>query len=89
MVNLCSVSKIFEKIILKRINELEVINGIKVGGKQQHGFMWNKSTFTAGLLLQSLIMRALDDDDFVAMAGIDLIAAFDIVDVDLLINIQG
>ena len=32
--NLCCVSKIFEKLILKRINELEVINGIFLGGKQ-------------------------------------------------------
>ena len=84
--NLCCISKIFEKLILKRINELEAINGIKVGGKQQHGFVRNKSTATAGLLLQSLISRALDDDEFVAMAGIDLSAAFDIVDIDLLIK---
>ena len=48
--NLCSVSKIFEKLILIRINELEAINGVKVGGKQQHGFIRNKSTVTAGLL---------------------------------------
>ena len=84
--NLCSVSKIFEKLILKRINDLEAINGIRVGGKQQHGFMRNKSTATAGLLLQSLIARALDNDEYVALAGIDLSAAFDIVDVTLLIK---
>ena len=48
--------------------------------------MRNKSTVTAGLLLQSLISRALDDNEFVAMAGIDLSAAFDIVDVDLLVK---
>ena len=54
-----------------------------MGGEQQHGFVRNKSTVTAGLLLQSLITRALDDDDYVAMAGIDLSAAFDI---DLLIK---
>ena len=29
----------------------------------------------------------IDDDEYVAMAGIDLSAAFDIVDVDLLIKI--
>ena len=46
----------------------------------------NKSTVTAGLLLQSLITRALEDDNFVALASIDLSAAFDIVDVDLLIK---
>ena len=48
--------------------------------------MRNKSTVTAGLLLQSLISRALDDNEYVAMAGIDLSAAFDIVDEDLLIK---
>ena len=84
--NLCCSSKFFEKLILKRINELEVINGIFVGGKQQHGFMKNKSTVTAGLMLQSLISRALDDDCFVVLAGIDLSAAFDIVNVGLLIK---
>ena len=57
-----------------------------MGGKQQHGFMKNKSTATAGLLLQSLIARALDDDHYVALAGIDLSAAFDVVDVELLIK---
>ena len=57
-----------------------------MGGKQQHGFMRNKITVTVGLLLQSLITRALDDDNYVAMAGIDFSAAFDIVDVDLLIK---
>ena len=48
--------------------------------------MRNKSAATAGLLLQSLIARALDDDEYVALAGIDLSAAFDIVDVTLLIK---
>ena len=38
-------------------------------------------TATAGLILQSLIARALDDDCYVALAGIDLSAAFDVVDV--------
>ena len=40
----------------------------------------------AGLLLQLLIKRALDDDHYVALASINLSAAFDIVDVDLLIK---
>ena len=50
--NLCSVSKIFEKLILKRINELKSLNGIFLGGKQQHGFVkkqensYGRSTFT-------------------------------------------
>ena len=63
--NLCSVSKVFKKLILTRIYELEIINGINLAGKQQHGFQKNKSTLTAGLLLQSLIAGALDDDNYI------------------------
>ena len=62
----------FEKFILKRIHELEIINGVFAGGKQQYSFMKNNSMVTAGLILQSLIARALDDDCYVALAGIDL-----------------
>ena len=84
--NLCSCSKIFERMILNRIMKLEMENEVVLGGKEQHGFTKNKSTLTAGLLLQSLIARSLDDDNFVALASIDLSAAFDIVDVELLIK---
>ena len=48
--------------------------------------MKNKSTVTAGLVLQSLIAYALDSDCYVALAGIDLSAAFGVVDVKLLIK---
>ena len=60
-------SKIFEKLILNKIHELEILNGVFVGGKQQHGFMKNKSTVTTGLVFQSLIARAMDDDCYVAL----------------------
>ena len=57
-----------------------------MGGKEQHGFTRNKSTATAGLLIQSIIARALDDDNYVALASIDLSSAIDIVDVQLLLK---
>ena len=60
--NLCSASKIFEKLILKQIHYLESTNKLDLTGKQQHGFKKNKSTATAGALLQSLISRAADDN---------------------------
>ena len=41
--NLCSASKIFEKLILKQIHYLETINKLDLTGKQQHGFKRNKS----------------------------------------------
>ena len=45
----------------------------------------NKSTATAGLLLQSIITCAADDDNYVIMASLDLSAAFDLVNLELLV----
>ena len=84
--SLCSSSKIFERLILNRISKLEALNEITLAGNQQHGFVKGKSTATAGLLIQSLIARALDDNQVVLLASLDLSAAFDIVNVDLLIR---
>ena len=50
--NLCSASKIFEKLILKQIHYLESTNKLDLTGKQQHGFKKTKSTATTGALLQ-------------------------------------
>ena len=58
--NLCSSSKIFQKLILKQIHYLEQTNKLDLTGKHQHGFKRNKSTATAGALLQSIISRAAD-----------------------------
>ena len=41
---------------------------------------------TAGLVIQSLILRALDADCFVELAGIDLSAVFDVLDIELSIT---
>ena len=51
--NLYSTSKIFEKLILKQVGHLESTNKLDLTGKQKHGFKKNKSTATAGALLQS------------------------------------
>ena len=60
--------------------------GIVISTLKQHGFCRNCSTATACLTLQSLIARALDDNKFVLMASLDLSAAFDIVNVPLLVK---
>jgi hypothetical protein len=90
--NLCTTSKIFEKLILQRIKKLEKFHNIDLTGKPQHGFKSNHSTMTAGLKIQSVIARALNDDEYALMASLDLSSAFDVVNVDLLIkrlNIMG
>ena len=71
---------------MKRIQTLEIENKIDITGKQQHGFKKNKSTMTLALQIQSLVARALDDDNYVLMASLDLSAAFDVVNVDLLMK---
>ena len=81
--NLCSSSKIFERLVLNRIHQLELAGGCDLTENAQHGFKKGKGTASAGLVLQSLISRALDDGNYVAMASLDLSAAFDVVDVPL------
>ena len=70
--NLCSASKIFEKLILKQIHYLESTNKLDLTGKNQHGFQRNKSNATAGSLLQSIIARTADEKWFALMASLDL-----------------
>ena len=65
---------------------MESTNKLDLTGKQQHGFKRNKSTATAGALLQSLIARAADEKCYVIMASLDLSMAFDLVNIDLLIR---
>ena len=50
--NLCSCSKIFEKLILLRIRKLEAFNNLDLTGKPQHGFKAKHSTTTACMTLQ-------------------------------------
>ena len=84
--NLCSTTKIFEKLILQRILQIEKDNNVDITGPQQHGFKKGHSTNTAGLALQTIIASALDEDSFALMASIDLSAAFDLVNIELLLK---
>jgi hypothetical protein len=84
--NLSASSKIFERLILERLMEVEKEKQIDLSGATQHGFKKNKSTITASLELQNQIAKALDEDNFVAVASMDLSAAFDVLDVDLLLK---
>ena len=66
--------------------EIQEENNCDITGSNQHGFKRNKSTSTLSLELQSIIARALDEDNFVLVASLDLSSAFDIVNVNLLIK---
>ena len=66
--------------------QIQDANKIDLTGVQQHGFKQTKSTATAGLIIQSIISRAIDSNNYALMASIDLSAAFDLVNTKLLIK---
>jgi hypothetical protein len=84
--NLCSVSKVFEKLILKRLLDIQEENNCDLTGINQHGFKRNHSTSTFLIEIQNLIARALDEDKMVLLPSLDLSAAFYIVNFSLLLK---
>ena len=84
--NLCSTTKVFEKLILMRIRQLEKECKCDITGSEQHGFKTGRSTTTAGLVLQSVLSHALDQNNYALMASLDLSAAFDVVNIGLLLK---
>jgi len=84
--NLCSVAKVFEKCILKRMLDIAKESQIDLTGEEQHGFKKNRSTVTAGLSLQHTISSALDEGLVAGCVSLDLSCAFDVIDHGLLIK---
>jgi len=73
--NLQSLSKLYEKLILNKIEE-QLPNE---EGNHQHGFRKNRSTTTALLELQDNISKGLDSGSLAAGYSIDMSAAFDLL----------
>ena len=61
-----------------RIRNIELEKNWNLSGRTQHGFKKGRSTVTAALELQDRIARSMDEDNFVAVASMDLSAAFDV-----------
>ena len=72
--------------VSKEIWRIQETNGIDLTGKNQHGFKKGHSTSTLSAEIQSQIARALDDDEYVLLASLDLSSAFDLVNTDLLLK---
>ncbi len=79
--NLCSISKLYERLLLNRINMLGDNDG-----PHQHGFRSQHSTTTAILNVQRSISETLDEGNDAMIYSIDLSAAFDMLRKDTLIN---
>ena len=72
------------KLILQQLLNISKSNNVDLTGDSQHGFKKRRSTITAALNIQSRISRAIDEDNFYVLASLDLSAAFDIVNRELL-----
>jgi len=79
--SLCSLAKTFEKCILHRLNSLGDFTG-----ESQHGFKKGHSTVTTLLQLQHEIAENINQGLYHAVLSIDLSAAFDTVNPDLLLK---
>jgi len=72
--NLCSLGKLYEKMILRKINELGDLEGC-----HQHGFKSKHSTSTAILDIQKALSERLDIGHDCIIYSVDLSAAFDML----------
>ena len=84
--NLCAGSKILEKLILQRLMDIEEKSGVNLTGERQHGFKKGFSTTTACQEILAKVSDAMDRGEYAIMASLDLTAAFDVVNVDLLLK---
>jgi hypothetical protein len=84
--NLCSLSKVYERLILARVEEISEIEGVDITGESQYGFKKNCGTETACLEIQSKVAAICDEGKCAAMSSLDLSAAFDVVNRPLLIR---
>ena len=84
--NLCAMTKVYAQLIIDRLRDIESKTKCDLTGESQHGFKQKRSTTTAGMTIQSILTRALDQDNYALMSSIDLSAAFDVVNIKLLLK---
>ncbi len=73
--NLVSMSKVFEKIILQKLDDTYP----NLEGIHQHGFRKGRSTLTALLELQSFLAQAMESNSHILTYSVDMSAAFDLL----------
>jgi hypothetical protein len=73
-------------MMLNRLTDIESKNNVDLTGESQHGFKKGRSTVTALKEIQSQIASKIDMGHYVAVGSLDLSAAFDVVNINLLIK---
>lgn len=82
--NLAVVSKLFERLVVRQLTDYLDFHGLL--SPLQSGFRRGYSTETAVLRVLSDILQAVDRGDVAALVLLDLSAAFDTVDHDILLQ---
>ena len=59
LANLCAATKIYERLILQRIQEIEKEQKVDLTNEIQYGFKKQRSTTTAGQAIQSVLVLYL------------------------------
>ena len=80
---LCSLSKVFEKIMYTRL--LSYLNEHKILFSYQFGLRESHSTYMALMVLMDKWSKTLDDENMVIGVLLDFSKAFDMVDHDILL----
>ena len=82
--NLCSLEKVYERCLLNRLERYAEESGSDLTGRNQYGFKKSRSTTTISLVLQSKLAKLSKEK--AAMLSLDLTAAFDVVNHELLMK---
>ncbi len=82
--NLYSITKVYEKPLLHWFQKIQEKENVDLTDNSKHGFKKNFSTESACLEIQTKLSNACDSGGFAALASLDLTAAFDVVDRNLL-----
>ena len=82
--NLCYISKVMEKVVAKRLNQYKDSNNLRA--PRQSAYRSKHSTETALIKIQNDIIQAMDRGECTILVLLDLSAAFDLVDHDILIK---
>ena len=77
-------SKILERAIFQQL--IEYLEGNNILHPSHHGFRRNHSTATALLEMHNTWIEALEEDEISAVVLLDLSAAFDLVDTNILLS---
>ena len=85
--NLAFIGKLIEHVVLKRLNQHMTTNNVQ--DKMQSAYKQHHSTETALMRVQHDIVRNLDSGQCVMLILLDTSAAFDTINIDILLNTLG